>query len=68
MYFTSSLAANITGLPCPSECKCYKDRKPDDCFAYDMFGNPQLCPKIDANITLATARNETTDAKGMSDL
>jgi hypothetical protein len=63
-YFIS-FAVSIAGLPCPLGCDhCYKDKKPDDCFAFDLTGNPLPCPQIDANITLATAQNETTDAKG----
>ncbi|XP_048777867.2 uncharacterized protein LOC125681718 isoform X2 [Ostrea edulis] len=60
---TGGSCANVTGLPCLEECPCYKDKKPDDCFAYDQFGYPLPCPQIDSDITLATARNETSDAK-----
>ena len=34
-------------------------------MSFDNLGNSLPCPKIDMNLTLSTARNETLAAQGM---
>lgn len=59
---------NSSGLPCPRECPCYRvELAAGDQLAYDSYGIPLQCPKIDMNTTLSTARNETSMAMGMED-
>ncbi|XP_061164455.1 uncharacterized protein LOC133173486 [Saccostrea echinata] len=58
----SGSCTNTTGLPCPHVCPCYQKKAPEDCFSFDEFGNPLPCPMIDVNVTLARARNETSEA------
>ncbi|XP_062581219.1 uncharacterized protein LOC134242870 isoform X3 [Saccostrea cucullata] len=53
---------NFTGLPCPKECPCYKDKGTGDSFSFDQNGLPLPCPNIDMNVTLSRARNETSEA------
>ncbi|XP_062580574.1 uncharacterized protein LOC134242475 [Saccostrea cucullata] len=53
---------NFTGLPCPKECPCYKDKGIGDGFSFDQNGLPLPCPNIDMNVTLSRARNETSEA------
>nr|XP_034303387.1 uncharacterized protein LOC105348454 isoform X6 [Crassostrea gigas] len=54
---------NSSGLPCPRECPCYREElAAGDQLAYDSYGIPLPCPKIDTNITLLTARSETSMA------
>ncbi|XP_078325016.1 uncharacterized protein LOC111123734 [Crassostrea virginica] len=54
---------NGSGLPCPRECPCYKDLAFGDTMSFDSLGNSLPCPKIDMNLTLSTARNETSSAQ-----
>ena len=63
LFFTE--LGNSSGLPCPRECPCYKDLAFGDTMSFDSLGNSLPCPKIDMNLTLSTARNETSTAQGM---